>query len=168
MYKTTSSLIAVMLVLSLASCGSSGLFKKKTPAPGVRTTSSQPQLETGREKASGVKGKFWDLFKNSDNPNVTVGVNKYIWNAAMDILSFMPIENADPFSGVISYGWGSPAGSGRQYRATVYIQDPALDARSLRVALIGRGGPASKDTVRQIEDAILTRARQMRLADSKL
>ena len=65
-------------------------------------------------------------------------------------------------------GWGRASGSARSYRATVYIQDPALDARSLRVALVTKGGPASKDTIRAIEDAILTRARQMRVADSKL
>ncbi|MEO1779822.1 MAG: DUF3576 domain-containing protein, partial [Pseudomonadota bacterium] len=43
--------------------------------------------------------------------------------------------------------------------------DPALDERSINVALQTRGGPASASTVRAVEDAILTRARQLRIAD---
>jgi len=155
------SLLIGLVVISVAGCGNSGLFKNRTGKKIVLDT------RLASEKASD-NGTLRDFFNNADNPNVTVRVNKYIWNATLDVLSFMPIENADPFSGVISYGWGHPAGTSRQYRATVYIQDPALDARSLRVALVSRGGPASTETIRQIEDAILTRARQMRIADSKL
>ena len=161
MSKFFRGLLIGLVVLSVAGCGNSGLFKNRTGKKVVIDTRPPD------DKALGA-GKFSDLFSKADNPNVTVRVNKYIWNAALDILSFMPIENADPFSGVVSYGWGAPAGTSRQYRATVYIQDPALDARSLRVALVSRGGPASIDTIRQIENAILTRARQMRIADGKL
>jgi len=118
--------------------------------------------------AVGERSTIWDLFRDVDNPNVTVEVNKYIWSATLDILDFMPIQAADPFSGVIVYGYGTPPGSGRAYRATVYIQDPALDARSLRVALASRSGPAPTETVRAIEDAILTRARQLRVAEERL
>jgi hypothetical protein len=50
----------------------------------------------------------------------------------------------------------------------VFIRDPALDARSLNVSLVSRGGPASTETVRAVEDAILTRARQLRIADAQL
>jgi len=48
------------------------------------------------------------------------------------------------------------------------VQDPALDARSLKVAVQTRGGVASAETVRRIEDAILTRARQLRVRDKNL
>jgi len=112
---------------------------------------------------------IWDLFNNNDDANVTVEVNRYIWNATLEILDFMPIEAADPFSGVIVYGYGTPPGGGRAYRATVYVTDPALDARSLRVALQSRGGGAvSRETARAVEDAILTRARQIRIREGDL
>lgn len=114
------------------------------------------------------RSTIWDLFTNDDPPNTTIEVNKYIWNAAQQVLDFMPVEAADPFSGVLVYGYGVPPGGGTAYRATVYVQDPALDARSLNVALATRSGPASPDTVRAIEDAILTRARQLRIADGRL
>lgn len=114
------------------------------------------------------RGTIWDLFDGRDDPNVTVEVNKYIWNASLDVLSFLPIEAADPFSGVIVTGYGRPPGGGRAYRATVYVQDPALDARSLTIALQTQTGPADPATVRAIEDAILTRARQLRVQDGRL
>lgn len=111
---------------------------------------------------------IWDLFGNRDDPNVTVEVNKYIWFAALEVLSFLPIEAADPFTGVIVTGYGTPPGGGRAYRATVYVQDPALDARSLTLSLQSRSGPVSAETVRAVEDAILTRARQLRVQDGRL
>ena len=111
---------------------------------------------------------IFSLFTGGDDPNVTVQVNRYIWNAALDILDFMPIQQADPFTGVIVYGFGTPPGGGQAYRATVFVRDPALDARSLNVALVGRSGPASTETQRAIEDAILTRARELRVRDARL
>ncbi|WP_099827814.1 DUF3576 domain-containing protein [Oceaniglobus indicus] len=139
-------------VLATSSCGI--LPQNDTEIP------VGPQRDEGRS--------IFELFSNNDDPNTTIEVNKYIWNAAQEVLNFMPIESADPFSGVLVYGYGRPPGGGRAYRATVYVQDPALDARSLNVALATTSGPASTDTVRAIEDAILTRARQMRVRDGRL
>jgi Domain of unknown function (DUF3576) len=109
-----------------------------------------------------------DLFTNSVDPNTTVEVNKYLWVASLDVLNFLPIESIDPFTGVIVTGYGTPPGGGRSYRATIYVQDPALDARSLKLSLQSRGGAVSPDTVRAVEDAILNRARQLRIQDSNL
>ncbi|MEO0486512.1 MAG: DUF3576 domain-containing protein [Pseudomonadota bacterium] len=92
----------------------------------------------------------------------TVAVNRYIWNASLDVLSFLPIETVDPFTGVIVTGFGTPPGGSQAYRATVLVSDPALDARSLKVSLLTRAGPASDATAREVENAILTRARQLR------
>jgi hypothetical protein len=109
------------------------------------------------------------LLGTGADPNTTVEVNKYIWNASLDVLNFLPIESVDPFTGVIVTGYGAPPGGGRAYRATIYVQDPALDARSLRIAMQTRGGAAvAPETVRAVEDAILTRARQLRVQDGKL
>jgi hypothetical protein len=111
---------------------------------------------------------LFDLFDNRDDPNVTLEVNRYIWTAAQDVLSFLPLERADPFTGLLVYGYGTPPGGGRAYRATVFVRDPSLDARALNVSLATRGGPAAAETTRAVEDAILTRARQLRLADGQL
>ena len=95
-------------------------------------------------------------------------VNKYLWQASLEVLDFLPIQSVDPFSGVIVTGYGTPPGGGGSYRATVFVQDPALDARSLKLALESRGGPVSSETTKAVEDAIMTRARQLRIRDSKL
>ena len=172
----TGSVLAVALVLS--GCGNSGgigigngIFSKRAPSnPGSRPLEPREKktaseiLRPDRQPSSTI----WDLFANNDDPNTTVEVNKYIWNAALDVLDFLPIQAADPFSGVIVTGYGTPPGGGRAYRATIFVQDPALDARSLNLALQSRGGPVSRETVQAVEDAILTRARQLRIADGRL
>ena len=118
---------------------------------------------TSAENAQG--SSVFDLFDNPDPPNTTIEVNKYLWNASLDVLNFLPIQSADPFSGVIVTGFGTPPGGGRAYRATIYVRDPALEARSLNLALVTRAGPAPTETVRAVEDAIMTRARQLRIRD---
>jgi hypothetical protein len=99
----------------------------------------------------------------------SVAVNRYLWNASLDVLSFLPVESADPFTGVIVTGYGVPPGGSVAYRATVYVSDPALDARALNVALFTQSGrPVAAETAAAVEDAILTRARQLRIRDRGL
>ncbi len=151
------------LVILLASCGSREAAD--------RQREQLAQAEPYRSDVVGGQrgdGNIWQLFRNSADPNTRIAVNRYIWTAALDVLSFLPVQTVDPFSGVFTTGYGTPPGGGRAYRATVYVQDAALDARSLHVSLQTSGGAAvSADTTRVIEDAILTRARQLRLADGK-
>lgn len=170
---TQGAKVAVMLVsvAALSACGGGGggTFLGKSRAD--RIADQQESTPVGRratERARQGRSTFTDLFTNQDDPNTTLEVNRYLWAATLDVLSFMPVQNADPFSGIIQFGYGTPPGGGRAYQATVYVQDPALDARSLNVALRTRGGPVSGDVQRSIEDAILTRARQLRIADSRL
>ena len=110
---------------------------------------------------------LFDFFRNRNDAGQVGAVNKYIWNAALETLDFLPVQTVDPFTGVITTGYGTPPGGGRAYRATILVNDPALDARSLNVAIMTRSGPASAATVRAVEDAILTRARQLRQQDSR-
>ncbi|MGR3490836.1 MAG: DUF3576 domain-containing protein [Shimia sp.] len=97
-----------------------------------------------------------------------VAVNRYLWRASLEVLNFLPIQTADPFTGVIQTGFGTPPGSGQAYRATILVSDPALDARSLSLSLLSRSGPVSPAVTREVENAILTRARQLRVADRGL
>ena len=147
------------LVLSLAACGggNGGPF-------GLGASQHTPPSQEMRNRST-----LWDLFGNRDKNNQQVAVNRYLWNASLEVLNFLPIQTVDPFTGVIVTGYGTPPGGGRSYRATVKISDPALDARSLKLSLQGAGGSAvAPDTVRAVEDAILTRARQLRVRDGKL
>lgn len=127
-----------------------------------------PAPVSAKRQSDDDNGTIWDLFRARKDQGQIGQVNKYIWNAALETLDFLPVQSVDPFTGVITTGYGTPPGGGRAYRATILVTDPALDARSLNVALQTRSGPASAATVRAVEDAILTRARQIRTRDSRL
>jgi hypothetical protein len=149
----------------LSGCGGDGLLGSREES--IARQENPATLARDARRTSNTSSVF-DLFENRDDPNTTVEVNKYLWAASLDVLSFMPVQNADPFSGIIQFGYGVPPGGGTAYQATVYVRDPALDARSLNVALRTRGGAAARETQRAVEDAILTRARQLRIQDSRL
>ncbi len=157
------------VALVLAGCGSLGNILDTNDGPGESAAEREVREDLESTSAEDARqSTLFDLFTNVDDPNTTIEVNKYLWNASFDILNFLPIQSADPFSGVIVTGYGTPPGGGRAYRATIFIRDPALEARSLNVALATRSGPVPTATVRAVEDAILTRARQLRLKDLDL
>ncbi|MFV0302359.1 MAG: DUF3576 domain-containing protein [Paracoccus sp. (in: a-proteobacteria)] len=160
---------AMTLCAGLAACGGSDSLRLgNSGGGGGNQDNSPPQLQ-GDQTGPRDGSTIWDLFSNNENPNHTVAVNKYLWNASLEVLNFLPIQSVDPYTGVIVTGYGTPPGGGRSYRATIKISDPALDARSLKLALQGPGGGAVEPgTVRAVEDAILTRARQLRQQDARL
>ena len=101
----------------------------------------------------------------------TIGVNAYLWRAAVDTLSFAPLLSADSSGGVIVTDWYSrPANPGERVKLTVSILDQDLRADALRVAAsrqVNQNGqwveaPVTAATVQKLEDIILTRARDIR------
>lgn len=159
-----SKLATILLVcLGLAACSSRSREPERGPLGPDDAVANSPEEATGK----GPESSLWDVF-GASKADQTVYVNKYLWAASLDVLNFLPVQTVDPFTGVIVTGYGKPPGGGRSYRATVHVKDPALEARSLSVALQTSGGPVSPATTRAVEDAILSRARQMRIADSKI
>jgi len=109
----------------------------------------------------------------STSTRMTLGVNSYLWHASLDTLSFLPLVSADPFGGVIISEWYvSPTSPNERLKVTVYIMDRALRADALKVVVFRQtasGGAwqdaqPSPDTAHKLEDSILTRARELRLA----
>jgi hypothetical protein len=106
-----------------------------------------------------------------------IGVNSYLWRATLDTLAFMPLQSADPYGGVVITDWYvNPEKPDERFKATVYILDSRLRADGLNVTVFkevsnGAGGwvasPAASQTSIDIENAILTRARQLRLSNLK-
>ncbi len=103
-----------------------------------------------------------------------IGVNGFLWRASLDTISFMPLISADPFGGVIITDWYAPPESrDERFKITVYILGRDLRADGVRASVFrqlrdGGGGwidaTVEKRTQIEIEDAILTRARQLRVA----
>ena len=110
---------------------------------------------------------------SSDSGQRTLGVNSYLWHASLDTLSFMPLASADPFGGVIITEWYSaPKAENERMKVTVYIMDRRLRADGLKVAVFRQmrqndrwiDAAVQPDTAIKLTDAILTRARELRLA----
>jgi hypothetical protein len=151
--------LVLALISFLSACSNSNVLRNL----GTVTPKALSNTATEADRESTI----WDAF-NTNVSTTPVKVNRYIWQASLEVLDFMPIERIDPFSGIIVMGYGTPPGGRTAYRATVHVSEPALDARTLRVALATRNGPASAETMRALEDAILSRARQIRRDDSRL
>ena len=138
--------ILVLLCVGLtASCSSFG---------NTTVRESAFEVETGPEAGSAVDdgSSLLDIFRSG---GAQVKVNRYLWTAALQTLDFLPVQSADPFTGVITTGYGRPPGGGRAYRATILISDPALDARSLNVAIATQSGPVDADTRRAVRNGRL-------------
>ncbi len=105
-----------------------------------------------------------------------IGVNGYLWRASLDTLSFMPLATADPWGGVINYDWYvNPQTPNERFKATVFILDTRLRADALNVTVTkevkGADGqwttaPVAAQTEADLENAILTKARQLNLANA--
>jgi len=156
--------ICIIAVLILSSCSVESLLTNKSETPSKEVS----KFNINPEEVDSKSGSIFDLLSNEGSSETILKVNRYIWKASLEVLSFLPLEGVDPFSGIITTGWGKPPGASTEYRATVYIQDPSLDARTLKVVLLKRSGPADPKTIKTIENAILSRARQLRISDDKL
>ena len=105
-----------------------------------------------------------------------IGVNSYLWRAAIDTVSFAPLLQANPNSGVIITDWYSPPEApDSRFKANVFILDRQLRADGIKVTLFqqkrdANGGwvdaEVNRKTATDLEDAILTRARQLRIASA--
>ena len=101
----------------------------------------------------------------------TIGVNSYLWRAALETVSFAPLLQTDSNGGVIVTDWyANPSNPGERVKLTVSILDSDLRADALRVAAsrqVAQGGawvdaPVQAATVQKLEDIILTKARELR------
>ena len=159
-----------------------GLLAAACSGADIEYDSPQTKSEYMRSKTMKQGGIFGDqgldIFGSSDSggggDGAAIPVNSYLWRATLDTVSFMPLSSADPFGGVIITDWFMPPESnGERLKMTVYILSRELRADGLKVAVFRQlrdttgnwvDGPVSASTASQLENAILTRAREMRIA----
>ena len=155
----------------LAGCSKLGITPDPPPPTEDRSASS----------GSGGNGGLIDRFFGSDTPNAGaqsgIGVNSFLWRASLDTISFMPLSSADPFGGVIITDWYSPPETPRErVKLNIYILGRELRADGLRVSVfrqVRTGQPwqeakVDPKTVLDIENAILKRARELRIANLRV
>ena len=160
-----------------------GLLAAACSGADVEYDSPQTKSEYKNSQTMSQGGIFGDsglnLFGGDDSGSgggegAAIPVNGYLWRATLDTVSFMPLASADPFGGVIITDWFMPPESrGERFKMTVYILSRELRADGLKVAVFRQlrdttgnwvDGPVSASTASQLENAILTRAREMRIA----
>ena len=109
----------------------------------------------------------------SSSKGVGIGVNTYLWRASLDTMAFMPLSSADPFGGVIITDWYTPPETPRErFKINIYILGRQLRADGVRVAVFRQNRDGSqwidasveKKTSVKLENKILVRARQLRVA----
>jgi len=123
----------------------------------------------------GPGGLFGSRAEKKDSDNTGVAVNAFLWRASLDTINFIPLVSADPFGGVIITDWYTPAESpSERMKVQITILDRELRADGVRVSVFKqqanpKGGgwvdaQVDPHTNTDIENAILTRARQLRIA----
>jgi len=134
--------------------------------------------EPARETVFGPGG--FDLFGGGkvtkESGGTGVGVNSFLWRASLDTVSFMPLSSADPFGGVIITEWYAPPETpNERFKMNIYILGRELRADGLRVAVFRQNRTAAggwadagvtSDTATNLENQILVRARQLRIASA--
>ena len=165
------TLLGAALVLS--SCAGSDV-EYNYPRTEQDKINPNPQGEPESVLSPGGLILFGGGNKKGAGEAMGIPVNSLLWRASLDTLSFMPLASADPFGGVIITDWYAPAEASRErFKTTVYILSRELRSDGLRVAVFrqrlnGDGtwsdAEVNPTTRVEIEDAILTRARQLRVA----
>lgn len=147
----------------------------KYPTGAQRDGVDANNIYSKRESVFGKDGLsiFGGKKKDEDGGTSGIGVNSFLWRASLDTISFMPLASADPFGGVILTDWYSPPGTqGERFKVNVFILGRELRSDGVRVRAFKQvlqngawiDASTSDSTGRDLEDTILTRARQLRIA----
>lgn len=168
--KTYGIAIAGILALGLAGCS------------GIKTEAKYPENRDSRQDDADIYGDQAGVFgggglfskkKRADSGENSIGVNSFLWRATLDTVSFMPLASADPFGGVIITDWYSdPATPNQRVKVNAFVLGRELKAdgvrvRTFRQELKGgtwRDATVAEETASKLEDTILTRARELRIA----
>jgi hypothetical protein len=164
-------LLVILIPVSLAACGETIESEAKYPS-GYDRPSTGGDIYSKNQSIFGTGGLF-GRSKEGEGGDSGIGVNSFLWRASLDTVSFMPLASADPFGGTILTDWYTPPENpNERYKANVFIMGRQLRSDGVRVRVFKqeqvkgawKDVTTSDDTGRQLEDAILTRARQLRIA----
>ena len=158
--------LSLLLASLLSACSSDYVHEE------ARTEPKEDRKANGMGKLLGEETLTFGGSKKRVQEDTGLGVNSYLWRASLDTISFMPIASADPFGGVIITDWYSPPQSPQErLKINIFILDRQLRSDGLKVSIFrqerGSSGqwadlPVDPQTITDLENAILTRARHFR------
>lgn len=170
--KTGRPILALGFALTLAACGN------------LTVEQDYPEKD---DSATQESGSVLDYFRFGTDDEATqsaaptsaaatpagIGVNAVLWQASLDTLSFLPLASADPVGGTIITDWyNDPGTPNERLKVNVVISGMELRADALRVSIFRERQSgnrtislaASSRAARQMENIILTRARDLAAA----
>ena len=173
-----SVVLAAGLAFSLCACGGNpdAVQEKRTGSGNSRSERDMRQGIGGRTQEEGSlfgPGGLFGRNEKKEDPGLGVAVNAYLWRASLDTINFIPLASADPFGGVIITDWYTPSETpNERMKVQVTILDRDLRADGVRVSVFKQtstpkgwiDAQVDPRTNIDIENAILTRARQLRIA----
>lgn len=160
-----------LLLLPLAGCSSLGMSSDAT-----YSDKNKEEMYKNGSLLSEAGGYSILGGKDKKADQTGLGVNAFLWRASLDTISFMPIASADPFGGLITTDWYSaPDAPNERAKLNVFILDRELRADGVKVTVFRQNkegsswvdAPTSTATASQLEETILTRARQLKLAQKE-
>lgn len=165
-----------LLCLLISACSNYNLGGEAKYPSGYDRTTTGGDIYGQYDSVLGKGG--WSIFGGGDEDKADgsngIGVNSYLWRASLDTVSFMPLASADPFGGVIITDWYSAAETpDERFKVNIFIKDRQLKSNGVTVKVFRqvnkKGGwkdvEVAKSTEDQLVDSILTRARQIRVAE---
>jgi len=166
------SLVAITMIAAttLSACGGGIESEAKYPTGASRSRTGNDIYSKG-DSIFGEDG--FNLLGNSKNGSTDViTVNSYLWRAALDTVNFMPLANVDPFGGVILTDWyTNPETPGERYKLNIFVMGGQLRSDGVKVSMFkqrnGKDVAVDPKMNTDIEDAILTRARELRIANNE-
>ncbi len=162
-------LLAILLgAFTLSACGSVE-SESKYPT-GIDRSRTGNDIYSKGDSIFGEGGLMVLGGKKSATSDV-ITVNSYLWRAALDTVNFMPLATVDPFGGVILTDWySSPDKPGERYKLNIFVMGGQLRSDGIKVSMFkqrnGKNVAVDAKTNTDIEDAILTRARELRIAST--
>jgi Domain of unknown function (DUF3576) len=172
-------LVAAAVLFTAAACSSDNTqytYPEKTGKSGQNSTYSP----TGQKNDSVFGADGLNLFgssKKDDPGGGGIGVNSYLWRASLDSIAFMPLASADPFGGVIITDWYTPPETpNERFKLNVYILGRQLRADGIKAAVFRQrrddagtwvDAAVENKTAVDLENVILTRARQLRIDNER-
>lgn len=164
-HRITTLLLTLALAVPVLGCANN---------EGARTANAESG--TARDQSGANGGLLEMMFRPSaggGGSNSGISVNSFLWRASLDTISFLPLASADPFGGIIITDWYTPPESPQErFKVNIYILDRELRADGLRVTVFRQtrdpqnlwvDARVDERTARDLENAILRRARQMRI-----
>jgi len=147
--------------LLLSSCSSLQTTPIKQPEEPVSFITGKP---------GGIK--LGDFNKKDQSAN-SLPVNALLWRAALDVASFVPLDDVDTFGGSIVTEWHQSADNPDQrLKLTIFVLGVELRSDAVKVQTYTQkklrndwiDSGRDEALARKLEDLILTRARELRAA----